>query len=93
MLSRYEKRRLREIEARFVQDDPRFAEYVRTGADVRADGALVRTLNALVPIGLVVVVLGLLAGLPLVVFIGLCCAIGALASGSWLRWRQRQKSG
>ncbi|GAA2363808.1 hypothetical protein GCM10009854_49420 [Saccharopolyspora halophila] len=93
MLSRYEKRRLREIEAWFVQDDPRFAEYVRTGVNAHPGGNLVRTLNTLVGIGLVVVVLGSLAGLPLMVFIGICCAIGALASGSWLRWKRRQNSG
>jgi hypothetical protein len=91
VLSRYEKRRLREIEEWFIQDDPRFAERVRTGS--RPGGALVRAFNALIPVGLVVLVLGLLVGLPLVVFLGICCAIGGLALGSWQRWRERQKTG
>ncbi|MFC7344784.1 DUF3040 domain-containing protein [Saccharopolyspora griseoalba] len=91
MLSRYEKRRLREIEKWFVQDDPRFAEYVRTGIKQRR--ALVRALDALIPVGLLVLVLGLLVGLPLVVFLGICCAIGGVALGSWQRWRDRERTG
>ena len=90
MLNRDERRQLREIEAWFVKDDPRFAEYVRNG---RPSGALLRVLNSLIPVGLAVLVLGLLIGLPVVVFCGICCAVGGLALGSWRRWRERQKTG
>lgn len=86
MLSRDERRQLREIEAWFMQDDPRFAENFRTDAGSDSPG---RMLYLLVPAGAATTIMGLAAGLPIVVFLGICCAVVSFALVNYVQWRHR----
>lgn len=83
MLSRYERRRLREIEDWFVSDDPEFAERVATGP--MPSSAQRRILRALIVTGIVIVLLGIVLAVPALVFLGIACALGGIALSMWRR--------
>ncbi|MBQ0927100.1 DUF3040 domain-containing protein [Saccharopolyspora endophytica] len=83
MLSRDERRRLREIEDWFVSDDPAFAERVATGP--MPSSTQRRFLRTLIATGIVIVVFGIVLAVPALIFLGLACTLGATALSVWRR--------
>ncbi|SFS31457.1 DUF3040 domain-containing protein [Saccharopolyspora flava] len=79
MLSRSERRRLREIERWFEENDPRFAASVRNPPPDPVTRTRRRVAMSVSALGVLVFFLGLLAFSPLVIFIGIALGVGGLA--------------
>lgn len=85
MLSRYERKRLREIENWFETNDPTFVDYVRTGEQFVLAWQCTLLVSASA-VGVLIFVLGLLLAVPSAVLLGLFLGLG----GFWLRSCRRK---
>lgn len=85
MLSRYERRRLREIENWFETNDPTLVDYVRPAEQPSLDWQC-RLLVAAAAIGVLIFLLGLLLAVPSALLLGLLLGIG----GFWLHSCRRK---
>ncbi|WP_406689473.1 DUF3040 domain-containing protein [Saccharopolyspora sp. ID03-671] len=79
MLSRSERRRLREIERWFEENDPRFAEAVKKPPPDPATRNRRCVAMSVSAVGVLVFLLGLLAISPVVIFIGIALGVGGIA--------------
>ncbi|QUH04068.1 DUF3040 domain-containing protein [Saccharopolyspora erythraea] len=79
MLSRYERRRLREIEGWFEANDPGLAAYVGTAPAKWPPDRWCLLTTAAVVVGVALVLIGAVLGVPVLVFIGACLGIGAVS--------------
>jgi hypothetical protein len=97
MMSQEDRRRLAAIERHMLADDPRFVRRFRSRMAVvdradRTSGGLRVLLAAAAVLGLVLFVLGSLAGAADVVLPGLA-ALGIAGAGWWLRRRRQDRPG
>jgi hypothetical protein len=79
MLSRYERRRLQEIERWFEENDPRFAESVKHPPPDRATSRRRWAAIAVALLGALVFLTGLLAASPGLIFVGISLGVGGIA--------------
>ena len=79
MLSRYERRRLHEIERWFEENDPRFAASVKHPPPDTLTVRRRRLAIAVALLGALVFTSGILAAGPGLIFIGISLGVGALA--------------
>jgi hypothetical protein len=89
MLEPSERRRLREIELGLRNDDPEFADRIETRSGPRRDSGGSRQLYALMGIGVVVALFGLLA--PVFYAVGLSVALTSVVVRLATAWLDRRK--
>ncbi|WP_165968593.1 DUF3040 domain-containing protein [Saccharopolyspora elongata] len=84
MLSRYERRRLREIEDWFETNDPSLVDYVRT-AEQSSGHRQIKIVTAAATVGVLIFLLGLVLAVPSAILLGLLLGLGGFLLRSWLR--------
>lgn len=90
MLSRYERRKLREIELWFESTDPGLVEYVRTAPVKPSQDRRLRLLSITAIIGAFLLVVGAVLSLPVLVLVGGFLGVGGLSCHYWLKGEGRR---
>lgn len=92
MLSRHERRQLREIEHWFEENDPGLVAYVRMAPLRSAPDWRIRMLSATAILGVVFLFAGVVLNLPGLVFLGICLGAGGLCSRYYLKASTTQRA-